>query len=127
MVEGMAGVGIPQAGIASLTINPTTGKGINETTLREHFGQELEAGVHKANTRVGQTLFEKAIGSGPQAVTAAIFWLKCRAGWRERIDVAVDIKGGVLVPPASMSPEQWITFVSSRNAESGDPRETAKS
>lgn len=117
----MAGMGIPQPGIASLVINPTTGRGIDEKTLREHFAVELEAGVHKANTRVSQTLFEKATGSGPQSVAAAIFWLKCRAGWREKLDVQVDVKGGVLVPPASMTPEQWITAVARINAEKVEP------
>jgi hypothetical protein len=27
--------------------------------------------------------YRKATGEGRESVTAAIFWLKCRAGWRE--------------------------------------------
>jgi hypothetical protein len=32
---------------------------------------------------VAEFIFRKATTEGPQAVTAAIFWLKTRGGWRE--------------------------------------------
>jgi hypothetical protein len=32
---------------------------------------------------VAENLFRKATGEGREAVTAAIFWLKARAGWKE--------------------------------------------
>jgi hypothetical protein len=32
---------------------------------------------------VAANLYRLAIGSGREAVTAAIFWLKARAGWSE--------------------------------------------
>jgi hypothetical protein len=32
---------------------------------------------------VAENLYRKATGEGREAVTAAIFWLKTRAGWRE--------------------------------------------
>ena len=32
---------------------------------------------------MAENLFRKATGDGPQAVAAAIFWLKTRAGWKE--------------------------------------------
>ena len=37
----------------------------------------------KANAKVAENLFRKATGEGREAVTAAIFWLKARAGWKE--------------------------------------------
>ena len=37
----------------------------------------------KANAKVAENLYRKATGEGREAVIAAIFWLKTRAGWRE--------------------------------------------
>lgn len=34
------------------------------------------------NALVGKALFDKALGDGPGSITAAIFWLKCRANWK---------------------------------------------
>lgn len=75
-VESLAGFGIPA---------PDIGRelGISDTTLRKHYRTELDSGVIKANARVAQALFQKATGNGPQCVTAQIFWLKTRAGWKE--------------------------------------------
>lgn len=75
-IESMAGFGIPVADIARAI-------GISEPTLRKHYGSELDLGQIKANTQVAQSLFRRAVSDAPNAVTAAIFWLKCRAGWRE--------------------------------------------
>ena len=46
------------------------------------FRQVLDDGKDVANSMVAQALFSKAVGGGQQSVTAAIFWLKCRAGWK---------------------------------------------
>ena len=73
----MAGYGIPETDIARVL-------GIDPKTLRKHYRDELDTGHIKANAKVAESLFRKALGNTPQAVTAAIFWLKCRAGWRER-------------------------------------------
>jgi hypothetical protein len=37
----------------------------------------------EATAKVAEFLFRKATTEGSQAVTAAIFWLKTRGGWRE--------------------------------------------
>lgn len=71
-----AGYGIPEADIAGVI-------GIAPKTLRKHYRTELDHGHTKANARVAENLFRKATGEGREAVTAAIFWLKARAGWRE--------------------------------------------
>ena len=38
---------------------------------------------HPASTRIAESLYRKALGDGAQSVTAAIFWLKTRAHWKE--------------------------------------------
>ena len=75
-VETMAGFGAPESGIARMI-------GTDVETLREHYGEALESGLVKANTKVAENLYRKATGEGREAVGAAIFWLKARAGWRE--------------------------------------------
>ena len=75
-VETLAGYGIPEAEIAGLI-------GIDAKTLRKHYRNELDHGHTKANARVAENLFRKATGDGREAVTAAIFWMKTRARWRE--------------------------------------------
>lgn len=75
-VEAMASYGIPFADIAKVI-------GISEPTLRIHYREELDTGATKANAMVAQSLFKRAISDGQQSVTAAIFWLKTRARWKE--------------------------------------------
>jgi len=84
-VETLAGYGVPESEIASLI-------GIDAKTLRRHYRQELDHGHTKANVKVAENLFRKATGDGPQSVTAAIFWLKTRARWKE---VSVHEHGGI--------------------------------
>jgi hypothetical protein len=58
--------------------------GVDAKTLRKHYREELDNGLESANAMVAQSLFKTATsGTGSGAVTAAIFWLKTRAGWRE--------------------------------------------
>lgn len=74
----MAGYGVPEDDIA-LTVD------ISGPTLRKHYRRELDLGHVKANAAVAQSLYKKATGDGTSAVTAAIFWLKTRAGWKETV------------------------------------------
>ena len=75
-VEALAGYGVPEAEIAGVV-------GIDAKTLRKHYRPELDHGHTKANARVAENLYRKATGDGREAVIAAIFWLKTRAGWKE--------------------------------------------
>jgi len=90
-VEAMAAYGVPESDIARVI-------GIDPKTLRRHYRDELATGHIKANSRVAESLYRKALGDGSQSVTAAIFWLKTRAHWKETIvsevshDVADPIK-----------------------------------
>ncbi len=77
-VEAMAGYGIPEVDIAKVI-------GVDAKTLRKHYREELDIAHVKANSAVAQSLFKKATGDGPQSVTAAIFWLKTRARWKETL------------------------------------------
>jgi len=75
-VEAMSAYGIPEADIARVL-------GIDPKTLRKHYRDELDLGSVKANSRMAENLYKKAMGDGPQSVTATIFWLKTRAQWKE--------------------------------------------
>jgi hypothetical protein len=66
-------------------VKGANGKRITLKTLHKYFRAELDEGKARANAIVGQHLFKQATSSGSQSVTAAIFWLKCQAGWRETI------------------------------------------
>ena len=76
MIQEMCAAGIPQAQIASAC-------GLSEPTLRKHYRHQLDHGGILANAKVAANLFRMATGEGREAVTAAIFWMKTRAGWRE--------------------------------------------
>ena len=75
-VSKMSSFGISQAQIA-LCLD------ISVDTLYRHFGKELKLATANANAIVAGRLFATAIGNSPQALTAMIFWLKTRGGWRE--------------------------------------------
>ena len=81
-VEAMAGYGLPQEHISVLIRD-----GIHLDTLREHFKRELVSGKAKANSKIGQTLFQKAAGGD---VTAMIWWSKTQMKWSERQPTELD-------------------------------------
>ncbi len=51
--------------------------------MRKNYRSELDQGHVKANVKVAENLFRKATGDGRKSVTAAIFWMKTRARWKE--------------------------------------------
>lgn len=55
--------------------------GISVDTLTRHYPNELSSEAALANARVANTLYQKALRGD---VTAMIFYLKSRAGWREK-------------------------------------------
>jgi len=75
MVRAFAGFGVPQEDIARHL-------GLDSKTLRKHFRNELDRGIVDANAKVAQSLFQMATTG--KNVAAAIFWMKCRGGWREK-------------------------------------------
>ncbi|MGC9239812.1 MAG: hypothetical protein ACP5D5_09135 [Acidithiobacillus sp.] len=100
MVRMLSGVGTRAADICLLVKNPATGKPIDEKTLRLHFREELDEGAVQANARVAKTLFNFATDpkGGMKAVTAGIFWLKTRSGWKETAGLEVSGPDGGPVP-----------------------------
>ena len=72
-VEAMAAYGIPADDISRVVA-------IDAKTLRKHYRDELDLGTAKANAQVAGFLFNSARNGN---VTAQIFWLKTRAGWKE--------------------------------------------
>lgn len=64
-------------------IRPQEG-GVSADTVQRHFKEEVAHGLEFVTAAVANSLFAKAIGNSPQSVTAAIFWLKSRAGWKDR-------------------------------------------
>lgn len=58
--------------------------GIDGKTLRKHYREELDHAMAQANATIGGALFNKAKGGD---TTAMIFWMKTRAGWRERQEI----------------------------------------
>lgn len=75
-VEALAGFGLSVADIARVF-------DVEPAVLERDYRNELAGGQIKANARVAESLYRKAIGEGRESVTAAIFWLKTRARWKE--------------------------------------------
>ena len=73
-VSMMLGCGLNHEQVA-LVLN------ISRNTLEKHFRAELAVGDTKHNALVAQSLFQAA--TVDKNVTAMIFWLKTRMGWRE--------------------------------------------
>lgn len=78
------GVGMTQDQIRKLVINESSGEPISPTTLRDHFREELDSGQAKVMAQVAGNLVGIATSKTHKgAVTAAIFYLKTQAKWRE--------------------------------------------
>jgi hypothetical protein len=101
--KAMSGYGIPQEDIAKFL-------DIDAKTLRKHFRRELDRGMTEANTKVAQTLFNMA--TVDKNVAAAIFWMKARAGWREKHEVTIRPD-----PVANMTDEELDYAIKRLSAE----------
>jgi len=77
LVRSLAAYGVRHEDIASRL-------GISQDTLVRKYRVELDHGRVDANAAVAQTLYQKARAGD---TTACIFWLKTRAGWREKVDL----------------------------------------
>jgi len=90
LVKAMAGYGVPHDDIA-LVVK------CSPPTLRKWFRHELDVATIEANARVAQTLYQQA--TTPGNIAATIFWLKARAGWREKQQVEVTGKDDEPIVP----------------------------
>lgn len=98
-IEAMAAYGIPSVDIARIA-------GIDSQELQDRYAEELATARSRANSRVAESLYRKALGDGPQSVSAAIFWLKSRAHWRETAMHEISGPGG-----APIETELTVRFV----------------
>lgn len=73
-VKAFAMVGTPQDEIAKYI-------GVDRKTLTKHYRHELDTAMTMANAKIAQSLYQQATNGN---TSAAIFWLKCRAGWIDR-------------------------------------------
>lgn len=74
MVESMSAMGIQYKEISRLV-------GIDVNTLMKHYPDELANGATKANFKVIERLYKRAVDEGDTA--ACIWWTKARLGWSE--------------------------------------------
>jgi len=88
LVQLHATIGTPQQIIAQII-------GVDAKTLRKHYREELDLASAKANATVGGALFNKARGGD---TTAMIFWMKTRAGWREKQEIDHRSSDGSMTP-----------------------------
>jgi len=100
-VQVLSGIGVPQDQIALII-------GVDPKTLRKTCRDDLDRGMAEANTKVAQTLFSMATRGDNTAAT--IFWMKARAGWREKQEVVVEPGTGwfMMGVPEAPSVEAWV-------------------
>ena len=87
MVIGLKAVGTTDERIAEIL-------GISADTLTKHFRYEIENGLKSVLGRIANNLFRQALNG---ETTAAIFILKTRAKWSERIEIDQINQPNVLV------------------------------
>ena len=95
IVELMVAHGVPQVEIATVIVNPATGRPICGRTLGKYFRKEINEGRRKADAEVAASLYRQAVGRAKVIVdgevveeerlpvtSAAIWWTKARMGWK---------------------------------------------
>ena len=121
MVRALSGFGVPHDDIGRIVK-------CSPPTLRRRFRDELDLGSAEANAKVAQTLYQQA--TMPGNIAATIFWLKARAGWREKQVVEVTGKDDRPIPTINLqihrvseeplTEKEWLATHGERPALSGD-------
>ena len=95
--------------------------GIDAKTLRKHYREELDQSMAQANAQIGGALFNKAKGGDTAAM---IFWMKTRAGWREKQEIDHTSSDGTMTPKgvdlSKLSTEALAELVAARDAAQKD-------
>jgi hypothetical protein len=95
--------------------------GIDAKTLRKHYREELDLASAQANATIGGALFNKAKAGD---TTAMIFWMKTRAGWRERHQIDHTSSDGSMTPKqidlSSLSSEALAEIIAAQDAAKND-------
>lgn len=71
----------------------------SKSTLLKYYREELTTGSMEATAEVAGHLLDK-VRNGD--TTAMIFWMKTRAGWREKSDVNLTSDDGTMTPPRTI-------------------------
>lgn len=100
-VEALAGVGLPHDQIGALVRD-----GVCTDVIRQYFAKELKAGKAKASAKIGQTLFNRAIGG---ETAALIWWTKSQMGWKEKRDIDITSSDGTMSPSAPAVATEVLT------------------
>ncbi len=100
-VEALAGVGLPHDQIGALLRD-----GVCVDVVRDNFAHELKAGKAKASAKIGQTLFNRAIGG---ETAALIWWTKSQMGWKEKRDIDITSSDGTMSPSAPAVATEVLT------------------
>jgi len=77
--------------------------GMTVATLRRYYGHELDQSVREANALVADRLLRKALDGD---TTCMLFWLKCRAGWREYAPLPPSLPNGAPKELEQLSTEE---------------------
>lgn len=75
-VRALASMGIPHDQISAYI-------GIDKKTLYKYYREILDRSKIQANMKMAQCLFQQAQNG---STSAAIFWLKVQAGWRDKAE-----------------------------------------
>lgn len=113
LVEQMTAFGVRQDVICALLAGKHR-RPLGLTTLQKHYKHELAVGLEKANATVAGWLFKAARDGN---VGAQMFWLKCRARWKEEgAGIPLDANG----QPLGMAPPTLIIQFPDHHADEID-------
>ncbi len=80
------GFGMTEEQARLLIISPRTGEPVALHTFKKVFAAEREAAAAKMEAMLAGKLYGHAMGTGKGAVTAGIFLLKAKFGYRDRTE-----------------------------------------
>lgn len=60
--------------------------GVSENTIRKYCPEEIRFGYAETYAKIAKNLAQRAMSDSKEAIPAAIFWLKTRARWREKVE-----------------------------------------
>ena len=83
-IEMLSGIGVPIDQIGRVV-------GIDKKTIQRHYRDALDIGQAKATSKIAKRLFDIATGESKEALTACIFWLKCRGGWKPPAEMELNV------------------------------------
>jgi|HubBroStandDraft_1064217.scaffolds.fasta_scaffold18845_2 hypothetical protein len=96
-VTALVACGVPRKQVAQYI-------GVDLKTLSKHFTREIREAARVANAKVATVLYQKALGGD---TVSMLFWLKCRAGWREGSRLELTGPDGKPIEP----PKLGISFI----------------